>query len=41
MEIKIVKVGFLQTNCYIIIKDNNYLIIDPGDEFNKIDSLIK
>lgn len=41
MEIKKIEVGFLKTNCYILIKDNKCLIIDPGDEFNKIDSNIK
>lgn len=41
MEIKKIEVGFLKTNCYLLIKDNKYLIIDPGDEFNKIDSYIK
>jgi len=41
MNIEIVKVGFLETNCYILSKDNDYLVIDPGDEFEKIDSHIK
>ena len=36
MEIGIVKVGYLQTNCYILSIDNKCLIIDPGDEINKI-----
>lgn len=36
MQIKIVKVGYLETNCYILIKDNNALIIDPGDDYEKI-----
>ena len=40
MEIKIVKVGYLKTNCYVLIKNNKCLIIDPGDEANKIDELI-
>ena len=40
MEIKCIKVGFLQTNCYILKKENNILIIDPGDEFEKINSEI-
>ena len=40
MEIKKVEVGFLKTNCYILVKDNKYLIIDPGDEFNKINERI-
>ena len=36
MNIKTVKVGYLQTNCYIIENQNNTLIIDPGDEAEKI-----
>lgn len=36
MEVKRVVVGPLQTNCYLLIKDNNCLIIDPGDEAEKI-----
>ena len=36
MEIKTIVVGPLQTNCYILTKSNQTLIIDPGDEPNKI-----
>lgn len=36
MQIKILKVGLLETNCYILTKGNKHLIIDPGDNFNKI-----
>lgn len=36
MEIKKVVVGDLQTNCYILKKDNKSLVIDPGDEIEKI-----
>jgi len=36
MEIKRVVTGYLDENCYILIKDNNCLIVDPGDEYNKI-----
>lgn len=36
MNIKIVKVGYLQTNCYILENDKECLIIDPGDEPSKI-----
>lgn len=39
--IKTIKVGYLQTNCYILIKDNNALIIDPGDEAEKIKEATK
>lgn len=36
MNIKRVVVGELRENCYILEKDNNCLIVDPGDEFSKI-----
>ena len=36
MNIKTIIVGELEENCYLLIKDNKCLIIDPGDEFNKI-----
>ena len=36
MKIKSVVVGSLETNCYIIEKDGEILIIDPGDEASKI-----
>jgi glyoxylase-like metal-dependent hydrolase (beta-lactamase superfamily II) len=36
MNIEKIVVGTLEENCYLIIKDNNLLIVDPGDEFNKI-----
>lgn len=36
MNINVLKVGLLEENCYIIEKNNEVLIIDPGDEFLKI-----
>lgn len=36
MTVKTVKVGFLETNCYIISINNECLIIDPGADYNKI-----
>ena len=36
MNIKRVIVGPLQENCYILEKDNMCIIIDPGDEAEKI-----
>ena len=36
MDIETIVVGPLETNCYIITKDNKCLIVDPGDESNKI-----
>lgn len=41
MKIKTIKVGYLETNCYILIKGNNALIIDPGDEYSKIKKKIE
>jgi len=37
MNIKTVVVGYLETNCYIIEKGQECLIVDPGDEPEKID----
>ncbi len=36
MTLDIIKVGYLRTNCYLLKKDNQVLIIDPGDEYLKI-----
>lgn len=40
MNIKCIEVGYLQTNCYIVEKNSDVLIIDPGDEADKIISNI-
>ena len=40
MNIKKVVVGYLETNCYILEKDEECLIIDPGDNFEMIKSNI-
>ena len=36
MDIKIIKVGDLKCNCYILNIDNKVLVIDPGAEYEKI-----
>lgn len=36
MKIKRIIVGPLETNCYILIKNNEVLVIDPGDDYDKI-----
>ena len=36
MDIKVIQVGDLETNCYILSINNESIIIDPGDDFNKI-----
>ena len=41
MQVKSVKVGPLKTNCYVIIENNDAIIIDPGAEFVKIKPLIE
>ena len=40
MNIERVIVGRIECNCYILSIDNKVLIIDPGDEFKKIDRVI-
>jgi len=40
MEIKKVVVGELEENCYVLINGNECLVIDPGDEFSKINEVI-
>ena len=37
MQIKQIPVGVLQANCYILSKDNLAIIIDPGDEEERIE----
>lgn len=36
MKVEKVVVGSLRENCYLIEKDNHLLIVDPGDEAEKI-----
>jgi len=40
MEIKKVVVGELEENCYVLTIGNECLVIDPGDEFNRIKEAI-
>lgn len=40
MKIDRVVVGRLETNCYVLSIDNKCLIIDPGDEYDKIKEII-
>ena len=40
MKINRVIVGVLDTNCYVLEKNNKCIIIDPGDEYNKIKNII-
>lgn len=41
MTLDRVVVGAYETNCYIISKDEKVLVIDPGDEFDKIEPYLK
>lgn len=41
MEIITIPVGYLKANCYLLNNNNQTLIIDPGDEANKIIAAIK
>ena len=36
MDIKTVVTGYLDENCYIVSKNKTCLIIDPGDDYDKI-----
>lgn len=36
MKVETIVVGFLKENCYIVTKDDKSIIIDPGDEAEKI-----
>jgi len=40
MEIKSVVTGYLDENCYVLIKNKTCLVVDPGDDFQKIKELI-
>ena len=40
MNIKIIEVGYLECNCYLLEKDNKVLVIDPGDDYDKIRKVI-
>lgn len=41
MNISYIKVGLLKCNCYLLEKDNECLLIDPGDDYEMIKSFIK
>lgn len=40
MEIKHVVTGALDENCYVLIKNDTCLIVDPGDDYQKIKEVI-
>ena len=41
MNISHIKVGLLKCNCYLVEKNYKYLLIDPGDDLEKIEEFIK
>ncbi len=42
MQVNVLPVGMLQTNCYILTAaDNTAVIIDPGDEAERIERFVK
>lgn len=40
MNIKCIKTGYLNENCYIIENNDDCLVVDPGDDYNLIKSNI-
>lgn len=40
MEVRKVKVGYLEANCYIVVHNNTCIVIDPGDDPSLIDKQI-
>ena len=36
MKITKIPVGYLEANCYVLGEDNKVIIIDPGDDYEKI-----
>ena len=40
MDIKCVVTGYLDENCYVLIKDGNCLVVDPGDNYPLIKNAI-
>ena len=40
MKIKKIITGVLDENCYVLIKNNTVIIIDPGDDYQNIQEAI-
>lgn len=40
LEVKKIVVGPLQTNCYLVTENDKAIVIDPGDEANKIATVL-
>lgn len=41
MDIKRIVVGPVETNCYLILLNNELVVVDPGDEYEKIEAEIE
>jgi glyoxylase-like metal-dependent hydrolase (beta-lactamase superfamily II) len=40
MKVETVVTGYLEENCYVLEIDNEVLVIDPGDDIDKINKVI-
>ena len=40
MDVKTIVTGYLDENCYVLVKDGTCLVVDPGDDYNKIKDAI-
>ncbi len=40
MEIEKIVTGMLDENCYVIKKNNSCLVVDPGDDYQKIKNVV-
>ena len=40
MEIKKVVTGALDENCYVLVKNGNCLVVDPGDDYQNIKEVV-
>lgn len=40
MKIETVITGYLDENCYVLIKNGTCLVVDPGDDFSKIKEVV-
>ena len=41
MNVDSIELGYLRENCYLLEKDSEYLLVDPGEDINKILEFIK
>ncbi len=41
MEIKSVKLGLYQTNCFVVSNEGKAIVIDPGSKFEKLEPLLE